>query len=253
MPQDKLDKCVTTISEFRHCIKVTLRELQSLIGLLNFACSVVQPGRAFFRRLIDLTIRIKLPSHKIRLSREVKKDLDLWLKFLQNFIGKSFFLDDNWLSSSKLNLFTDASGAHGFSAVFGSHWCYGKWPNDWAYRNIAILEFYPIVLSLYLWGHAMSNRHVLFFTDNNALVHVINKQSCGDKDLMFFVRKLVLACLRYNIVFRAKHIAGLNNILADALSRFSSKWHLKWTVPPHQSHSVCSLRASTSYLRVIVI
>ena len=219
LPQDKLDKCVTTILEFRHRKKVTLRELQSLIGLLNFACSVIQPGRAFLRRLIDLTIGIKLPSHKIRLNREVKKDLDLWLKFLQDFNGKSFFLDDDWFSSSKLNLYTDASGAHGFGAVFGSHWCYGKWPNDWAYRNIAILEFYPIVLSLYLWGHAMSNKHVLFFTDNNALVHVINKQSCRDKDLMFFVRKLVLACLRYNIVFRAKHIAGVNNILADALSR----------------------------------
>ena len=36
---------------------------------------------------------------------------------------------------------------------------------------------------------------------------------------MFFVRKLVLVCLRYNIIFKAKHIAGVNNILADALSR----------------------------------
>ena len=186
----------------------------------KLACSVVQPGRAFLGRLIDLTISIKSPFHKIRLNQEVKKDLDLWLKFLEDFNGKSFFLDDNWLSSSKLNLYTDASGAHGFGAVFGSHWCYGKWPNDWAYRNIAILEFCPIVLSLYLWGHAMSNKHVLSFTDKNALVHVINRQSCKDKELMFFVRKLVLACLRYNIVFKAKHIAGVNDILADALSRF---------------------------------
>ena len=31
---------------------------------------------------------------------------------------------------------------------------------------------------------------------------------------IFFVRKLVRACLRYNIVFKAKHIAGVNNILA---------------------------------------
>ena len=203
LSQDKLDKCVTTILELQHRKKVTLRELQSLIGPLNFACSVVQPGRAFLRRLIDLTIGIQSPSHKIRLNQEVKKDLDLWLKFWEDFNGKSFFLDDNWLSSSKLNLYTDASGAHSFGAVFGSHWCYGKWPNDWAYRNIALLEFYPIVLSLYLWGHAMSNKHVLFFTDNNALVHVINRQSCKDKELMFFVRKLVLVCLRYNIIFKA--------------------------------------------------
>ena len=80
--------------------------------------------------LTDLTIGIKSPSYKSRLNQEVKKDLDLWLNFLQDFQGKSFLLDDNWLSSRKLNLHTDALGAHGFGAVFGSHWCYGKWPND---------------------------------------------------------------------------------------------------------------------------
>jgi len=64
--------------------------------------------------------------------------------------GKSFSLEDNWLSSPKLNLFTDASGALGFGAVFGSHWCYGEWPINLKFQNIAILEFYLIVLSLYL-------------------------------------------------------------------------------------------------------
>ena len=157
--------------------------------------------------LIDLTIGIKSPSHKIRLNQEVKKDLDPSLKFLEDFNDKSFFLDDNWLSSSKLHLYTDASGAHGFGAVFGSHW-----PNDRAYRNIATLEFYPIVLSLYLWGHAMSNKHVLFFTDNNALVHVINRVLQGQG-------VNVLCSLCYNIVFKTKHVAGINNILADALSQ----------------------------------
>ena len=36
---------------------------------------------------------------------------------------------------------------------------------------------------------------------------------------MFFVRRLVLICLEYNIVFKAKHIAGVKNRLADSLSR----------------------------------
>jgi hypothetical protein len=37
------------------CRNVTLREQQSLIDLLSFACCVVQPGRSFLRRLIDRT------------------------------------------------------------------------------------------------------------------------------------------------------------------------------------------------------
>ena len=58
-----------------------------------------------------------------------------------------------------------------------------RWPSEWAYTNIAILEFFPIVLSLFLWGHEMKNRCILFFTDNEALVYVINKQSCRDNDI----------------------------------------------------------------------
>ena len=50
-------------------------------------------------------------------------------------------------------------------------------------------------------------------------MHVINKKSCRDKSLMFFVRKLVLVCLNNNILFKAKHIPGVNNRLADCLSR----------------------------------
>ena len=64
----------------------------------------------------------------------------------------------------------------------------------------------------------MSNQCVLFFTDNEALVHVINKQSCKDKPLMSFVRKLVSICLQHNIVFKAKHIPGVYNNLEDSVS-----------------------------------
>ena len=219
LPKEKLDKCRELLSAFLHRRKVTLQEIQSLTGLLNFACTVVVPGRAFLRRLIDLTIGVQKPHFLIRLSREVKQDLLVWQSFLAGFNGRSFFLTDQWTNSHQLELYTDASGALGYGAVFGRHWCYGQWPDSWCHLNIAFLELYPIVLSLHLWGHDMQNQRIIFFTDNEALVHVINKQSCRDKNLMFLVRRLVLVCLENNICFKAKHIAGVHNILADALSR----------------------------------
>ena len=47
LPLDKVDKCIGIISDFLKRKKVTLREVQSLTGFLNFACSVIVPGRAF--------------------------------------------------------------------------------------------------------------------------------------------------------------------------------------------------------------
>jgi hypothetical protein len=70
-----------------------------------------------------------------------------------------------------------------------------------------------------MWGHLWSNHSILFFTDNEALVSVINKLSSKDEKVMQMVRYLVLRCLKLNIMFRAKHIPGKNNILADRLSR----------------------------------
>ena len=65
----------------------------------------------------------------------------------------------------------------------------------------------------------MRNQRILFFADNEALAHVIKKQSCQDKSLMFLVRRLMLICLKKNICFKVKHIEGVHNILADALCR----------------------------------
>ena len=99
-------------------------------------------------RLIDLTVGIQSPHHLIRLSKDVKEDLKVWQSFLSHFNGRSLFLEETWYSSSKLDLYTDTSGALGVGAIYGSRRCYGKWSETWSYCNIAILEFYPIVLSL---------------------------------------------------------------------------------------------------------
>ena len=151
--------------------------------------------------MTDLTLGIRSAHHLIRLNSEAKADPRLCLSFLSKCNGKSFFLLHEWFNSHKLNLFTHASGVLGFGAIFGTHWCYGRWPNEWAYTNIATLEFFPIVLSLFLWGHEMKNRCILFSTDNEAIVDVITKQSFRDKILLSFVHQLVFICLHNNIVF----------------------------------------------------
>ena len=92
LPMEKVTKCLTAISQLQSRKKVTLKDLQSILGLLNFACSVIIPGRVFLRRLINLTIGIKKPYHFIRLNTEVKKDLRIWQTFLDSFNGSPFSL-----------------------------------------------------------------------------------------------------------------------------------------------------------------
>lgn len=220
LPEDKLRKCRMLLSAFHKRRKVTLRELQSLLGLLNFTCSVILPGRAFLRRLIDLTKGVQRPHHRIRLTKACRQDLLVWLTFLNEFNGRTFFIEERWLSPLPLSLYTDAAGSKGYGAIFGRHWFYGEWPDAWKSLNITFLELFPITVALHIWGCQMNDRCVSLFTDNAALVDIINKQTSKHSLVMVLVRDLVLTSLRYNIVFRAHHVPGVDNTRADLISRF---------------------------------
>ena len=219
LPADKVTKLVEQLSLYSRRKRMSLKELQSLIGSLNFACRVVVPGRAFCRRLIDLTVNVSHPDHTIRLNNEARRDMSAWLLFLKHFNGVSACLPNEWSSSEVLRLFSDASG-DGFAAVYGDRWLQGSFPTKWSRVNIAVKEMCPIVFALKAWGHLLSNKRVLFMCDNEAVVQVINKQSCKLPLLMQLVRSLVVSCMACNVHFRAKHLPGLTNTVADALSRF---------------------------------
>lgn len=203
LPQDKLDHLRSVLAATSRRKKVTLRDLQSLIDLLNFACIVVVPGRAFLRRLIDLTCNILNPNYYITLGSESKKDIEAWQLFIDKFDGKFVFLQDQWVSACKLYMYSDASGSIGYDAVLGSQWFAEKWFKEHQEYHITIKELFTIVLALEIWGKKLKNYKILFFSDNMAVVEIINKQSSKDKIIMRLVWRLVIAALTHNIIFKA--------------------------------------------------
>ena len=169
-----------------HRKKIIFRSPQSLIGLLNFACMVVCPSRAFLRHLVDLTLKMVSPFHFIILICEAITDLQAWRSFIETFNGKSVFLADTSVTSDHLKLFTDASlGSLGYAAVLGSLWFTKDWPSHLQHYQIAAKELFPIALALTIWGDSLKqNWKLLFVWDNPAVVEVISKQSCKDKSIM---------------------------------------------------------------------
>ena len=65
----------------------------------------------------------------------------------------------------------------------------------------------------------MANKKVCFFSDNMAVGQVINKQSAKDRNIMKLLRRFIVHCLKFSILFRAKHVSGIENVLSDKLSR----------------------------------
>ena len=222
VPTRKVVALRETIQEWLGRKKVRLKEIQSLVGSLNFVCRAVAPGRAFTRRLIALSRGLKKPHHKARLSSGAKLDLLMWLEFLQHFNGVSPFRDQGWFDNDALELFTDAAGGIGFGGFFDGHWFQGKWTPEFLELSpsIAFCELYPVVVAVYCWAPQLANRKVRFRTDNESVVHIINKQSSSCDKIMHLMRIFVCQCLRYNILFKAIHVPGTRNEIADSLSRF---------------------------------
>lgn len=75
------------------------------------------------------------------------------------------------------------------------------------------------MLLFHIFGPSLANMKLVLHIDNKALVIILNKQSTRDPDIMVILRSIVLKAMQHNIIFKAEHVPGKKNGLADALSR----------------------------------
>ena len=231
IPPEKLDKLKFMLDQVLSKKKMALKELESITGLMAFCSRAIISARAFIRRFYDLIASVKngKPYYTVRLNSEVKADARVWLNFLDQFNGQCYFPDRFWSTNESLELFTDSAGnvLLGCGAYFQGHWVQYQWPSSWADTSILLditcLELIPIVLSFMIWGRSFRNKKILLRIDNQALVSIVNKRTSKSKRVMILIRQLVFLTMNNNIQFRAQHIEGEHNAIADALSRFQEQ------------------------------
>lgn len=78
-----------------------------------------------------------------------------------------------------------------------------------------------------LWAPLWANRRICFHCDNQATVAILSAKSSKIPRIMNLVRLITLQTLKFNFTFSAKHVPGLDNGIADSLSRFQmARFHL---------------------------
>lgn len=225
IPEEKVKALIAELEHYLKQERITLKNLQSLVGSLNFFSRAIPSARAFNRRFYDLTVKAKKPYHFIKISLEVKEDMRIWLYFLHNFNGKVFFPESVWSSNDTLQLWTDSSGSEkcGGAAYFNGAWLFFPWPREWVdlglLRDMTFLEFIPILLAISVWGKKLQNKRIKLYVDNQSLVEVLNSQTSRSKRVMTLMRTFVLYALQNNIIFKSHHLYSHDNSIADAISR----------------------------------
>ena len=220
LPLEKMVRLREELDEWHLKKSCTRKELEHLIGVLQFACKVVAHGRPFVRRMINLLSVTSVAFHHIRLNREFRSDLAWWKTYVEKWNGVSFLQLSKQLIPS-VNVFTDASGGFGCGAIWGTVWLQGQWPCQWQSVNIMIKELVPVVLACAMWGAQWAGHHVLFHIDNMAVVDTLRKGSCKEPSglAMHLMRALSFISAHYQFSVAASHIAGVYNTVADDISR----------------------------------
>ena len=87
LPQDKLSRLSTTIATWMSRSEQprprNSGKKRSLLGLLHHAATVVRPGRAFLRSLIDAASAVQGLDHWVYLNSSARADLAWWHTFLR--------------------------------------------------------------------------------------------------------------------------------------------------------------------------
>ena len=117
LPMDKITDLITSIETILNARKVKKSTLESLVGKLNFATSVLL-GRTFTRQLYDVLATVKNPFHKIRITKAIRSDLSVWIEFLRYFNGVSLFREP---PCSPIQIITDALKSR-MGGYLGAKW-----------------------------------------------------------------------------------------------------------------------------------
>ena len=117
LPEEKLKRLLDTLTQWECRKSCTCKELESLIGSLQRACIVIQPGRTFTRNAIPLLKIAKCQCHHIWLSVELRSDLAWWRLFASHWNGTALVTPPN---AKRLQITSDASGSWGCGAWYNN-------------------------------------------------------------------------------------------------------------------------------------
>ena len=218
IPMDKVREMKQELNTWLYKSHASRRDLESLIGKLQFAAKCIRMGRTFISRLINW-LRGMNRGDKYHIPLEARKDISWWARCLHQYNGISIL----WLvrtPGTDTIIATDAS-KQGYGGIAGEEYFRGRFPEEYQDMNIAVLELKAVMVALKHWGRKLTGKYFWVHVDNQAVATILNTGSSRDHILQDTLREIALIAATHQFVIKAKHISGVSNRIPDWLSR----WH----------------------------
>ncbi len=190
LPWDKLDKRLDLVRSYMDRKHISVIQLESLTGLLNFACRVVVPGRPFLRRLYSLKegMKKRLPHYKPSLSAGTRQYLVTWEGFLSHYNGVTMFGSKHPLTAAQVGIIVTTT-KEGWRVEKGGQFLHGDWPNTLKSRateETAALFHWLVVAKV--WVPTLQDSRLVMEVHNDQLTCLVNSQTHKNKEVIQEVR-----------------------------------------------------------------
>jgi hypothetical protein len=217
--EERLSEILQLLDSWVRKVSATHKEVQKLIGKLNFVAKCVRPGRIFISRMLEFLRSFTSDESQI-LCFEFRKDVDWWVQFLPLYNGVSMMAIEEWSEPDEV-FACDAC------LVGAGGWCNGQYfhcsfPEFIQQDSLHInaLELLTVIVCVKLWGSQWKGQRIVVACDNLVSVDVINSGRARDRFLLKCLRELLFLAASFEFEIRARHIPGVTNRIPDLLSRF---------------------------------
>ena len=221
--KDRMVEIRNILEEWESKQKATLREVQVLLGKLNFAASTIRAGRIFISRLINSLKEFPDNGYK-KIDENMKKDILWWKRFMGDFDGISIMPPIKWDAPDTImqtDSCLDACGGFSQGEAFTTR--FPKWIKSNKEIHINELELLAIIVAVRIWKDKLENRNVLAFCDNEVSVEVVNSGRACNRFAQSCLRELCYLNATNNAVIKLIHLPGSENRIADCLSRWGKQ------------------------------
>ena len=245
LPADKVAKAFALIEVCLAAVTVTRAQVDSLFGYLSYCSAVVFGGRAFLHGIRTLRYRqdgsLLLASHVLTVSPGFRLDLTWWRDNLLRFNGDvrvpivamnaPHQHRDIWIDArggdGGVGVFVDGGfvGLTGgqCNVLFDGHDGRLLSPGNWSPASTEAnhWEMFAFCVLLDLFGESLRDTFVRVISDNMTAVRCVRDLSAAldSPPLATLTRVFLGLTVEYNVRIEPWHRPGVENVLADPLSR----------------------------------
>lgn len=216
---DRVHEIMHILDKWRFKSHATKKDMQKLIGKLQFIAKCVRPGRVFIARM--LRWMHKMSDHEYRrIDNQTRADIKWWYYMIPRHSSVSVIWHLQVETADK-EIASDAN-LEGCGAHSETHFFHCLFPQKIMNitNNIAQRELLTIAASLKVFGSQIRGKKVTFLCDNQASVACVNSGRAKDDFMQKVLREIAFLSAMGDFLIRTRYIDTRSNRPADILSRW---------------------------------